>query len=264
MLGMSNFCNPVKPALQIDYSSQFEAISNYMVQILVEARNHNQNVTIDWEPLLAQMQLQLLALNHIQQTAVTIGASQLAAAERLNSTFLGMAQQITDFRSESVTAATAMLRAEIDQTVVLQQIKTLLEPKAVVPVRRTSAHYRASNDGGLISIPAGTFELQITPQGCYFYTANGAPQEKGRTIYHGGHEGRVNHRWDLELPPNSIMRIDYDADGSLPPPEVANATQLSLADLQALEEVPEEAVDDGLLNSAIAAAQTTIDSETNS
>jgi hypothetical protein len=262
MLGMSHAsCGNAKPTPQIDYNRQFSAIANYMAQILAEARNHNQSATFDWEPLLAQMQLQLLALNNVRQTAETIGAVQLAAAERLNSTFLGMAQQITDFRSESVIAATAMLRAEVDQTAILQQIKTLLEPKVVVPLRRESAFYQASNAGGLISIAAGSFELQLTPIGCYFFTANGAPQEKGRTIFHGGHEGRVNHRWDLELPPNAIMRVDYDAVEGFQPPELANVSRLTLADLQVLEDTPEGVVDDSLLTNAIAAAQETINSE---
>jgi hypothetical protein len=259
MLGFTNkdcFYKP-QPVPPIDYTSRLEALYVTMTQVLAEVRNHNQTVTIDWEPIINQLQAQIQSVNSVRSAVERVGAEQLAAAQRHYSDFLALVSQVSDFRAESMANALNLLRVEQDQSGLLGDIKALLQPRPVVRTRRYTYHFRATTTGALIRIAAGTFELQIDGLGCFTFLANDAPQECGRTIHHKGSQDNLNHEWDLELPANAVIRIDYDAPVGFAAPEVVNADRLNLAEITALSASGDEAA----LAEAVATAQNVVTSE---
>jgi hypothetical protein len=266
LLGFTNkdCFNKPRPVPPIDYTSRLEALYVTMTQVLAEVRNHNQTVAIDWEPIINQMQAQIQSVNTVRTTVERVGAEQLAAAQRHYSDFLALVSQVSDFRAESMTNALNLLRVEQDQNGLLQDqinilgsINAALQPKPVVRTRRYTFHFRATITGALIRIAAGTFELQIDGLGCFVFLANDAPQECGRTICHSGSQDNPNHEWDLELPANAVIRIDYDAPVGFAAPEVVNADRLNLAEITALSAPDDEIA----LAEAVASAQNVVNSE---
>jgi hypothetical protein len=249
-----------KPVAPINYTQQFDLISATLRQILIEAQNHNQSATIDWQPILAAMQIQVAALDNIRSSADLIGAAQLAAAERINNNFLNLSRQITDFQSATMEASAALLKIEGTQAEILQQISAKLD--APIAIMQTfKGYWRAGVAGGSLLIPAGAYGLQIIPMGCFVYRATAGDREhivaKGEGIVRANAKGQMEPSWLLKFPELAEVSIEYTATSNIGYPELENMVRITESELVGNDQTDGDAI----LSAAIAIAQGAINND---
>lgn len=257
MLNFVAHHNCGKHAPPINYEQQFNQIFSTLNLILIEARNHNQTVAIDWDPVLQAMQLQVTALETIRSQSETIGAAQLAAAEKINNNFLNLSRQISDFQSATMEASAAMLKIEGTQAEILQQISSKLDNPIVV-MKTFKGYWRSSANGGSLLIPAGAHAIQVLPMGCFAFDAitgiNDHTYKSGEGIVRGGSDRKVEPSWLLKFPPLAEVSIEYTSATDIGYPETEDMVKITKSELSA----DSDGESDAILAAAIAAGQNVI------
>jgi uncharacterized coiled-coil protein SlyX len=212
------------PATQIDYNLKFDQLIEYAKQIRNESADHNQNVTVDLNPILAAMNTQISVMENIKlNTSLTIVEIR-NAYERQEAKLTLLVDKIHELSETFVSAsretynaingvADVNSRNEIDA--INRLALAVAAPRVIKGIRKVRYDKKwATVAPTVITLAAGIVELTLVP-GCYEYRVD-------RTHYECGEAAVVEWRSVdnavveeeeivIELPAGAVFHLVYNS-----------------------------------------------------
>jgi hypothetical protein len=223
MLLGGRICNQT-PAVQIDYSLKLDQLIEYARQIRDESADHNQNVTVDLNPILASMNTQIAVMENIRlNTSLTIQQIQ-NSCEQLEAKFTLLVDKVHELSETFVSAsretynainniATTNSRNEI---AAIERLTTAMStPRPIERVRKIRYDKKwVTVAPTIVTLAAGIVELTLIP-GCFEYRFNSTHYECGEAalVDWRSVDNKVveEDEISIELPAGAVFHLIYNS-----------------------------------------------------
>lgn len=213
------------PEPQKDYTALLRQLIEYSDGIYSEVRNHNRHVTIDLNPLLEKMNLQIATMKGVEvNTALTV--REIAnATERLGDNFNRLLDQVMGLDETFISASREMHNAinnvanansarEVDAIDRLARAVAAPRPIESLTLFRFDKLFRVGNAPAMVSLAAGICELMFIPE-CYDYKFNATHYECGKaaSVEFRSVDTKIVVEKELiiELPANAIFHLLFNS-----------------------------------------------------